>query len=525
MGSGRKGRRRKGKTHDEDSPLPPPAEGNEAAKKTEHPSTPKDKGKGTEPDDEKPPKVTTLMTPDRVPKSIDIHDMSPIALPTARARLSQDARRALSAEAERHSAAKRRWSNMSKSSQSLHEAAKRSKKFGDESSKEFKHFVRDIHEDFVEATIKLHRERLGSMQAAMKILVNDYKEGKSALRADEYQAVLQAQETAIGDQLNKVVSLVDSQFRITAQMRQDVALQQFVQDVEPFDWAYIDLVLTRFQVPTGAKVVFKNPRDDDNHQTTFRNEVLKLYNSSAPPAEDGTPQFFCVISGKPVTNMCAAHIVKHNVTEVVAERLFGKAGHQRGHLYNPANGIPIAKGFERMLDKSEIVIIPGDKPGSWKVHCLGKKKDFHGRHLTFRSDFRPAARFLYFRFLASILLRQRHEVDTWWQDRMEFGGGEMWASPGDYLRTSLMNNLARTIGQVPQGEADKIFPLDPSASPDDKELDQHLSAVAARNLLAPMTKERVVPGTPRVDDEGDDEPMDETPSRSTDYFGAMDVEK
>ncbi|KAK1761674.1 hypothetical protein QBC33DRAFT_553476 [Phialemonium atrogriseum] len=532
MGSGRNNRRSKGKGKEivDDPP---------ASENPESPSTPKkEKGKGPKDDPSAAKITTTLATPDKVPGMININDTSPISLPSARSCLSAEACAALDVEEEGHSAAKRRWSDVSKSSKQAVEDAKRSRTYGHETTPRFKSYVRDLHENLMEETLVLHQDRLTRLEKSRTILQAEYHAGDTGLTSSEFNNLVRDQEVEIGNQRAKVISLHNSRLLLTAEMRQDLALQKAV---DPFEWDYIDGLLNRFKAPPRSTVVLKVSREDSD-QGRFRAEVLRLYDGvqlrKIVPKK--TEKYtWCAITADfhPPGSVCVAHLVRHSIGDVVAERFFGKPTHPRGHLWNPANGIPMLKVYEELLDQAEIAFVPGDTPGSWKVHYLanedadrgqGEENTLHGRELTFRTDFRPAARYLYFRFATNILLRQRHEVPGWWNDRFEFGRKEMWASPGDYLRTSMMNLLARNIAQVPHGEADKAFPPDKCADADadtdadNAELEQHLSEHTAEQLLSPVIA--ALHMATQGDDEGDDEGMDETPSRSTNVFGIVEPE-
>ncbi|KAI9804865.1 MAG: hypothetical protein M1825_001234 [Sarcosagium campestre] len=79
-------------------------------------------------------------------------------------------------------------------------------------------------------------------------------------------------------------------------------------------------------------------------------------------------------------------------------------------------------------------------------------KDVDGKELMFLNDRRPARRFLYFRFLMTHLIcKHRNEAMDWFE-RTETGGA-MWASTGQYLRSSMLSALAKQAGHqsLPNG--------------------------------------------------------------------------
>ena len=76
-----------------------------------------------------------------------------------------------------------------------------------------------------------------------------------------------------------------------------------------------------------------------------------------------------------------------------------------------------------------------------------------GKVLQFPNNFRPAKRYLYFAFVASLLRRQRHEVPGWWRNRFDSILQEVWATPGECLRRSTVLTLAHRIGHMLPEEA------------------------------------------------------------------------
>ena len=119
-----------------------------------------------------------------------------------------------------------------------------------------------------------------------------------------------------------------------------------------------------------------------------------------------------------------------------------------------------------------MVIAPTEDGKSLKVFCLDDVdggndkivelcrapygKMLHGRTLEFQNDFRPSMRYLYVSFCVSILRRQRHEVPGWWKDRVSLAPQKVWASPGEYLRTSTIYKLARRIGHLGPDDAEDL---------------------------------------------------------------------
>lgn len=80
---------------------------------------------------------------------------------------------------------------------------------------------------------------------------------------------------------------------------------------------------------------------------------------------------------------------------------------------------------------------------------LTKFKDLHGKELEFKGPNRPAKRYLYFRYLITYLHWKK-------LGSVEFESevapkGVMWASPGNYVRESMLRIFAKKVG-------DYLFP-------------------------------------------------------------------
>ncbi|KAI9695712.1 MAG: hypothetical protein M1836_006078 [Candelina mexicana] len=69
-----------------------------------------------------------------------------------------------------------------------------------------------------------------------------------------------------------------------------------------------------------------------------------------------------------------------------------------------------------------------------------------GKELVFKNNKRPGLRFLYYHYISTILRYVRYEKANWAQHRVEIPTGQIWASPGAYLRRSMLKKLASAIG-------------------------------------------------------------------------------
>ncbi|KAI1273540.1 hypothetical protein F5Y07DRAFT_411255 [Xylaria sp. FL0933] len=200
---------------------------------------------------------------------------------------------------------------------------------------------------------------------------------------------------------------------------------------------------------------------DDSKQSRWRQAVLKAYGENNNKA-------WCPISKLWFPSSCitAAHIVRHNVTELAAEHLFGPAKDSSGHIWSTKNGIPLMSAYEKILDDAVIAIIPTADGKDLKVvvldHTLLEHKavkgesalrQLNGQVLEFQTEHRPSMRYLYFSFAVNILRRQRYAVDGWWKDRIHCTEVPFFATPGKWVKETTLRKLAVRVGHLPITEA------------------------------------------------------------------------
>ncbi|KAL1968104.1 hypothetical protein VTN77DRAFT_2234 [Rasamsonia byssochlamydoides] len=129
-------------------------------------------------------------------------------------------------------------------------------------------------------------------------------------------------------------------------------------------------------------------------------------------------------------------------------------------LSDPRNGITLYSKVEEALDQGIIVIVPLPPSGTttvtrWKCVLADRslKKltlapnvkygNLDGKEMSFCDDNRPARRYFYFRYVMTYLYRKQFE-NLKWTETIE-AQGKMWATPGPYLRKSMLTMLARKI--------------------------------------------------------------------------------
>lgn len=320
--------------------------------------------------------------------------------------------------------------------------------------------IRRKAESIVEDRLQSKKTYLAQAEKLVTNLNSAWHAGSLDLGEDQFHSKIEQLERLITELRGDVVVIQTSRHELGGRLMDTMIWEP---DCQNTDGAYLDLLISRYKTPEGARLSLFASRDTDS-QDRFRKKVLKAYDA----VDEDTA--WCVISGKylPASTVRATHIVPYKVGESSARHLFGLPSDEDGHLMADKNGIPMYYKYEAAFDDARLVIVPDGDPrkGCWKVHCLDDLdthqpsklvpfgRELHGRSLQFRNDFRPAARYLYFAFCLNILRRQRHEVPGWWRDYLVDGTRkEIWARPGTYLRTSTLRKLAQITGHLTEEEA------------------------------------------------------------------------
>jgi hypothetical protein len=79
---------------------------------------------------------------------------------------------------------------------------------------------------------------------------------------------------------------------------------------------------------------------------------------------------------------------------------------------------------------------------------------YDGKELEFLNDQRPSRRFLYFHYFCCVYRAMQERTKGWQKARDKSGTRKLWATPGPYLRTSMLRKLAEVIGdevELPEG--------------------------------------------------------------------------
>ena len=205
-------------------------------------------------------------------------------------------------------------------------------------------------------------------------------------------------------------------------------------------------------------------------QTKLRNESIVRYESkkNAPKS-----YLYCPINQvyHEEEDIVAAHIVPYHLGPEIFEYLFGSGAGTR--VFSPDNCLMIHTKLEKHFYQGHFVLLPVDPKESpirrWRLQItnddarnsevgLGlnvKLGDLQDRELIFKNDARPAARFLYYHFVVTLLRNSHYKTGNHSHYCTTLPTGKPFATIGKYFRRSMLYALARRAGDV--DEAAKVL--------------------------------------------------------------------
>ncbi len=173
----------------------------------------------------------------------------------------------------------------------------------------------------------------------------------------------------------------------------------------------------------------------------------------------------------------AAQFVPHSLGYKNVGYLFGDADEGYSMVWSLRNGMIMTKQLEKAFDEGTFIIVPmdtasDDKPQRYKLVLMDEKRrnqtvktlggpvttairwrDLDNTELEFQNDKRPARRYLYYHYITTILRHARYEKHGWAERRLTVPHGTIWATPGPYLRKSMLKVLAASIGDCEPSRA------------------------------------------------------------------------
>ncbi|KUJ13680.1 uncharacterized protein LY89DRAFT_736685 [Mollisia scopiformis] len=238
------------------------------------------------------------------------------------------------------------------------------------------------------------------------------------------------------------------------------------------------------RVPSASK---RNAESDI--QSTFKTDLIKAYGAAhgEDQYDSTSSHVWCPIlkrfflRGEEST---AAHLFAWKHGQQAMDAIFGPMEHPE--LNSPRNGMLVSTVFENVWDEGFLAIVPAisdepspeeveawekSEPKEYKIRILNlehklagkeieptlsgdtkKWRELHGEELTFRTEFRPRARYLYFHYCLQILRFSWWEVN---EKSNQLAGrairGEMnkkfWGTKGRYVPEYMIRAFIEEIGQ------------------------------------------------------------------------------
>lgn len=225
------------------------------------------------------------------------------------------------------------------------------------------------------------------------------------------------------------------------------------------------IITLLLQAPTIAKQT-KQPKQDK-----WKTAAINFYGAG----EDGTAtsedingnmrfnRVWCPIWQEyaPKDQVAAAHIIPHLLSTKVTSYLLGSPSEEED-MWSVRNCLPMSKELELGMDKGYFVLVPvgGTRTTavtnyqyrlvdeSVRKTCIARGKttwgDFDNRVLLFKNDNRPAGRYLYLRFVLTILSAREMKWKGW-NDTWKFQTGTVWGTPSRWIRKSFLKQIAASI--------------------------------------------------------------------------------
>lgn len=227
--------------------------------------------------------------------------------------------------------------------------------------------------------------------------------------------------------------------------------------------AFVNTLLALYKDP------FTSSNPSSREQSAVRKSALQVY-ESAKGAPDG--KLWCPISQDyfDEQSMKTAHIVPHRITPSVVDYIFGLGSGSR--LGTADNCLILHASVERQFGNGSFVLLPStptESPiKSWKVHITNhgaRNADMgrttlaalDGKTLVFKNANRPAARFLYYHFVITLLRNKRDRQPGWEKYWAKLPTGKPFATSGRYLRSSMLLTLAKSAGDVHADEDARLL--------------------------------------------------------------------
>ena len=293
------------------------------------------------------------------------------------------------------------------------------------------------------------------------------------LRAHKHSLDVEREEETLDDKIywknhmetnRRIDSLGNDLWRGNRFLRQIHQKEGRVPELGPdSEGAFVNTLLTLYKDPT-----ISHGRCS-TIQTEMKDAAVLRYgaNLDAPKGK-----LWCCISQDwfDSSSIHAAHIVPHASRPSLVDYIFGAGSSAR--LNTADNCLLVHETVERSFDNGNFVLLPVDPRETpikrWKVQITNNAavntdfgrtslKEFNGKEIAFKTDARPASRFLYYHFVVTLLRNKRDRQPGWENYLMNLPFGRSFATIGKYVRHSMLLALARYAGDLERDEEARLL--------------------------------------------------------------------
>jgi hypothetical protein len=354
---------------------------------------------------------------------------------------------------------------------------------------------------------------------------------REGLKLDKIEFDLEASQNRIDHKSHRdacrstnkrIISLGDELWELRRKLRaHDESVGKAAVLTPDSEGAFVSALLHLYKDPRTSK------KRSSTMQTDMRKKAIIAYNAFATKGDiesdnAGPGWLRCTISGelRPEAEIKAAHIVPANLGPELVDYIFGKGTGSR--LFSIDNCMMLYHGLEQAFDSGNFVIVPADpveRPiRRWKtilinessrnqkigLSALGHLGLLDEREIKFPTTHRPAARFLYYHFLTSLLRCRYYQQPGWEGVWAKMKTGQPWPTPGRYLRESMLLCLAKaTDSGIDDDTIEKITREHTFSSPD--RLSAHEEEEIARRIQE--IRERRIEEEEGIEEDGKEEEM------------------
>ncbi|KAI9768414.1 MAG: hypothetical protein M1839_004111 [Geoglossum umbratile] len=307
--------------------------------------------------------------------------------------------------------------------------------------------------------LELEREELALDRDEM-----DWEAERKMVDNMKYRA---AQRTING----RIVSVGDDLWKLRRELRTINEMDGKVSILTPdSEGAFVSALLHLYKDPASSR------KRSSAMQSEMKCSTIEAYNATCS-ATDNSPDkswLRCQVTGEffPDDLVKAAHIVPASLGAELATYIFGAEKGTR--LFSVDNCLMLHSYIERAFDNGNFVILPVDLTETpirrWRVAIVNdscRNQTLHGisvktmggldgKEVVFRTQQRPAARFLYYHFVVTLLRCRQYKQPGWERVWATLKTNRPWPTPGPYLRRSMLMALAQAVGNVDEAEMEKL---------------------------------------------------------------------